>query len=122
MPSLPYTTQRRQRRLATPIRSAARLALAAGLVGAALLTASIAPLGPAAEAHAASGPKAYVGLFKENAVAVLDTASGTVTSKIAVPTGPHGVAATPDGKKVYVSSDGATTVSVIDTATDSISK
>jgi YVTN family beta-propeller protein len=70
--------------------------------------------------HAAGGPKAYIGLFKEDAVAVLDTGTNSVISKIAVPAGPHGLVATPDGGKVYVSSDGATTVSVIDTSTDSV--
>jgi YVTN family beta-propeller protein len=69
---------------------------------------------------AANGPKAYVGLFKENAVAVLDTTSGAVLSKIAVPAGPHGLAATPDGRKVYVASDGENSVSAIDTATDTV--
>jgi YVTN family beta-propeller protein len=90
------------------------------LTGAALLAAL--PTSSAPTVYAATGPKAYVGLFKEDAVAVLDTASNTVLSKIAVPTGPHGMVATPDGKKVYVSSDGATTVSVIDTSTDAVTR
>src|SRR2546427_216245 len=43
-----------------------------------------------------SGPasKLYVGLFGENAVAVVDTRTGAVLSKIAVPTGPHGLVIT----------------------------
>ena len=65
-------------------------------------------------------PKAYVGLFKDNAVAVFDTATNAVLSKIAVPAGPHGMVMTNDGGRVFVSSDGATVVSVIDTATDRI--
>jgi YVTN family beta-propeller protein len=69
---------------------------------------------------AAAGPKAYVGLFGDNAVAVVDLAANRVIKTIAVPAGPHGVVITPDGAKVYVSSDGATTVSVISTADDSI--
>ncbi len=69
---------------------------------------------------AADAPKAYVGLFKDDAVAVLDTAQSTVLRTIAVPKGPHGLVVTPDGRKVYVSSDGASTVSVIDTATDRV--
>jgi len=68
----------------------------------------------------AAAPKAYVGLFKDNAVAVLDTAENRVIGTIAVPPGPHGLVVTPDGRKVYVSSDGASTVSVIDTATDKV--
>src|SRR3989449_814797 len=65
---------------------------------------------------AAGVPKAYVGLFKDDAVAVIDTVQNKVLSTIAVPKGPHGLVVTPDGRKVYVSSDGASTVSVIDTA------
>src|SRR2546427_866782 len=69
---------------------------------------------------AAGAPKAYVGLFKDDALAVIDTAQNKVLSTIAVPKGPHGLVVTPDGRKVYVSSDGASTVSVIDTATDRV--
>jgi YVTN family beta-propeller protein len=39
---------------------------------------------------AAGAPKAYVGLFKDDAVAVLDTAQNKVVGTIAVPKGPHG--------------------------------
>jgi len=70
--------------------------------------------------HAAPAPKAYVGLFKDNAVAVIDTGSNKVLTTIAVPVGPHGLVITPDGRTVYVSSDGDTKVSVIDTTTDTI--
>jgi YVTN family beta-propeller protein len=73
-----------------------------------------------AEAQRSSGPKAYVGLFGDNAVAVVDTASNQVLSRISVPDGPHGVVITPDDKRVYVSGDGSSTVSVIDTNTDSV--
>src|SRR5260370_2416548 len=76
---------------------------------------------PVAAAQTAAADKAYVGLFKDNAVAVLDTSSNQVTKTIPVPPGPHGIVITPDGRWVYVSSDGASTVSVIDTYTDSIS-
>ena len=69
---------------------------------------------------AAGAPKAYVGLFKDDAVAVIDTAQNKVLSTITVPKGPHGLVVTPDGRKVYVSSDGASTVSVIDTAADRV--
>jgi YVTN family beta-propeller protein len=72
------------------------------------------------EPAAAVGPKAYVGLFGDNAVAVVDLAANRVTKTMAVPAGPHGVVITPGGEKVYVSSDGATTVSVISTADDSV--
>ena len=72
------------------------------------------PAGPPA------GPKIYVGLFKEDVVAVLDPAERRVVGRIPVPRGPHGLVITPDGRKVYVSSDGASTVSVIDTASDRV--
>jgi YVTN family beta-propeller protein len=73
-----------------------------------------------AGAQPAIGPKAYIGLFGDNSVAVFDTGSNVVLSSIPVPAGPHGIVITPDDKRVYVSSDGASTVSVIDTTTDSI--
>jgi YVTN family beta-propeller protein len=66
----------------------------------------------------AAAPKVYIGLFKDNAVAVLDTSTNRVQGTVPVPQGPHGLAITPDGRKVYVSSDGASTVSVIDTQTN----
>src|SRR5207302_1538408 len=64
--------------------------------------------------------KAYIGLFKDNTVAVFDTSTNKVTKTIPIPTGPHGLVITPDGKTVYASSDGASTVSVIDTAADKV--
>jgi len=95
----------------------------AALVGALLLVDSCATAmpraaaGPAGDAHAA---KAYVGLFKDSAVAVVDTGADRVLTRIPVPLGPHGLVITPDGRKVYVSSDGASVVSVIDTAVDRV--
>jgi YVTN family beta-propeller protein len=71
-------------------------------------------------AWAAGAPKAYVGVFKDDAVAVIDTAQNKVIGTIAVPKGPHGLVVTPDGRKVYVSSDGASAVSVIDTTSDRV--
>ena len=95
-----------------------------GLLGLAAVMA-LAPFGPpatppAAASAAAAAPKAYIGLFRDNALAVLDTATNQVTATIPVPPGPHGIVATPDGQKIYVSSDGASTVSVVDAATDSL--
>jgi YVTN family beta-propeller protein len=78
----------------------------------------------AAQPARSGGPrapiKAYIGLFKDNAVAVLDTGTNAVIKRIPVPPGPHGLVITPDGRLVYVSSDGASTVSVIDTTTDAV--
>src|SRR3954454_17207007 len=65
-------------------------------------------------------PKAYVGLFGDSALAVIDTGSNRLIRTIAIPAGPHGLVITPDGAKVFVSSDGASTVSVVDTATDAV--
>ncbi len=70
--------------------------------------------------RAATAPKAYIGLFKDNAVAVVDTGTNKLLTTIPVPAGPHGLAVTPDGKTVYVSSDGDSKVSIIDTATDKV--
>ena len=71
-------------------------------------------------AGAAGAAKAYVGLFKDDAVAVIDITQNKVLTTIPVPKGPHGLVVTPDGHKVYVSSDGASTVSVIDTGADRV--
>ena len=95
---------------------------ATALVAAACSSGSPSSAPAASEPAAAALPmvKAYVGLFKDNAVAVLDTSTNHVAKTIPVPTGPHGLVITPDGRQVYVSSDGASTVSVIDTATDAV--
>src|SRR5260221_10988759 len=50
------------------------------------------------QVKAASAPKAYIGLYKDNAVAVLDTGTNQVLTTIKIPDGPHGLAITPDGK------------------------
>jgi YVTN family beta-propeller protein len=65
-----------------------------------------------------NGTKAYVGLFKDNSVGVVDTAQYSLIKTIPVPPGPHGLVITNDNSRVYVSSDGDSVVSVIDTAKD----
>jgi len=79
---------------------------------------------PIVRVAAASPPsvatKVYVGLLKDNAVAVLDSGTNRVVKTIPVPPGPHGLVAAAKSHKVYVSSDGASTVSVIDTVTDRV--
>jgi YVTN family beta-propeller protein len=52
---------------------------------------------PIASAQSAA-PKAYIGLFGDNAIAVLDTAANKGTKTIPIPTGPHGLVITPDNK------------------------
>ena len=84
--------------------------------------AAAAPQAMAMPVPAGAAAKAYIGLFKDNAVAVLDTGSNRVLRTIPIPAGPHGLVITPDGRTVYVSSDGASTVSVIDTATDQVKR
>jgi YVTN family beta-propeller protein len=71
-------------------------------------------------AQATAAPKAYVGVFGDNVVDVVDTATRQVVRTIAVPAGPHGLAMAPDGRRIYVSSDGDALVSVIDTQSDEI--
>jgi len=73
-------------------------------------------------AAAMTAPKAYVGLYGNNTVGVLDTATGHVLHTIKVPAGPEAVIVTPNGRRVYVSSEDATQLSVIDTATDTVIK
>ncbi|NJD61297.1 MAG: hypothetical protein FIA93_01080 [Deltaproteobacteria bacterium] len=72
-------------------------------------------------ATAAPAGKVYAGIFKENAVAVIDASTTRVLRTLPIPPGPHGLVITPDGRKVYVSSAGASTVSVIDTSSDRVS-
>src|SRR6188474_2778328 len=69
---------------------------------------------------APAGPKLYVGLFRDNAVAVVDTATNRVVGTIPVPKGPHGLAVTPDGKLVLVSAWGTNQAVFLDTATDRV--
>lgn len=105
--------------LSCPVRGFAwrrSLLLAAVAFGAASATAAPTSVG----AQATTPPKAYIGLFKDNAVAVLDTSTNTVMKSIPIPSGPHGLVVTPDGRWVYASSDGDSTVSVIDTRTDQV--
>ena len=73
-------------------------------------------------AAALGAPKAYVGLYGNDTIGVLDTATGRVLHTIKVPAGPEAVIATPDGRRVFVSSEDATQLSVIDTATDKVIK
>jgi YVTN family beta-propeller protein len=79
---------------------------------------ALAPTNAAVQAMHA--PKAYVALFGDNAVAVIDTGSNQVLKTIPVPAGPEGLVASPDGTRVYATSTGASTVSVISTVTDRV--
>jgi YVTN family beta-propeller protein len=79
-----------------------------------------APATPLGFPGATGSPKAYVALYNESGIAVVDTGTNQPLGFIPVPPGPHGLAVTPDGRKLYVSSDEASTVSVIDTAQDQV--
>src|SRR5438105_121928 len=77
-------------------------------------------LGPSSVGAQTVAPKAYIGLFKDDALAVLDTASNKIVKTIPIPPGPHGLVVTPDGRRVYASSDGDSKVSVVDTRSDEV--
>lgn len=115
-------TQRRLSRREVIVRTALGASLAA-LSG--VLAASGGGVAKTGVARAAApampgGTKGYVGVFKDNTVAVFDTSTNGILRTIPIPTGPHGLVITPDGQTVYASSDGASTVSVIDTGTDAV--
>jgi YVTN family beta-propeller protein len=62
---------------------------------------------------------AYVGLFGDNAVGVIDLDAGKIITTIPVPA-PDGLVIRPDGSEVYVSSNNGHVVDVIDTATETV--
>jgi len=70
---------------------------------------------------AVAAPFAYIPNGGSNNVSVIDTASNTVVSTIAVGSGPIGVAVNATGTRVYVSNLVSNSVSVIDTATNAAS-
>jgi len=61
-------------------------------------------------------PFAYITNNGSNNVSVIDTASNTVITTVAVGILPTGVAVNPAGTRVYVTNYSANTVSVLDTA------
>jgi len=67
-----------------------------------------------------SGDFAYVALQGEDAIAVIDRSTQTVTSKISVGQFPYAVTVRPDGSEVYVTNRGDGSVSVIDVATQTL--
>ena len=70
---------------------------------------------------AAAAPFAYIPNGGSNNVSVIDTATNTVVSTIAVGSGPIGVTVNATGTRVYVSNLVSNSVSVIDTATNAAS-
>ena len=75
--------------------------------------------GPTPDGGGPTTGKGYVGLFGDQQVAVLDTATKAVLKTLPV-TAPDGMIITPDGGKVYVSSGDTGTVKIISTATDTL--
>lgn len=71
-------------------------------------------------ASTATSALAYVGLFGDNALAVVDVGAGKVLATVPV-TAPDGIAITPDGAKVYVSSNDSGSVAVVSTASRRVS-
>jgi YVTN family beta-propeller protein len=76
-------------------------------------------------AFAPDGKRLYVSVFNDpdrsiNEVAVLDSRTNTVLTKIKVGTRPFALNVTPDGSQIYVPNHDSGTVSVIDTATNSL--
>jgi YVTN family beta-propeller protein len=96
-------------------RTGLKLAVVGGL---AVITGLLA-IAPIGEAQSAA-PKAYVGLFGDNTVGVIDSSTNKLIKTIPIAPGPHGLVITPDGKWVYASSDADSVVSIIDTATDTV--
>lgn len=65
------------------------------------------------------GFRAYVANPLDNSVAVLNSLSGTILTRISTGPGPLSVRLAPTGTNAYVTNNGANTVTVIDTVTNS---
>ncbi|MDB5007180.1 MAG: beta-propeller fold lactonase family protein [Mucilaginibacter sp.] len=63
---------------------------------------------------------AYIASYNGNSVSVVNTATNSIVSKIAVGTNPIGVAISPDGSLVYITNQGAGSVSVINALTNAV--
>jgi YVTN family beta-propeller protein len=75
---------------------------------------------PSEPAPAGVARKGYIGLFGDNAIAVLDLDAGLVLKTVPV-SAPDGLIITPNGKKLFVSSGDTGSVKVLATASDTIS-
>jgi YVTN family beta-propeller protein len=67
-----------------------------------------------------NGKSVYVTRQDSDNVSVIDTASNTVVTTVAVGTAPSGAAITPDGAHLYVSNQASNNLSVIDTASNTV--
>lgn len=96
------------------------LALLVAALGAGACSSSLGT-GSAVQADTAQPQvNAYVANANNSTVAVIDTASNTITATIPVGRAPVSLALTPNRAFLYVVNDGANTVSVVDTATNAV--
>jgi YVTN family beta-propeller protein len=66
------------------------------------------------------GTRVYVVNAESHNVSVINTATNTVVSTIAVGNSPAGIAMSPDGSLAYVTDSGDGTLSIIDTRTNTV--
>ncbi|MFJ3234598.1 beta-propeller fold lactonase family protein [Streptomyces sp. NPDC086787] len=78
--------------------------------------------GPIGLAVSPRGGELYVAINSTDSVAIIDTATNTVSGSIGVGDHPVGVTFTPNGRKAYVSNQGDDTLSVIDVATGTVTE
>ena len=78
------------------------------------------PAGARRLAFTPSGDRLFVTDFDSGFVSVIDTATRTLITNVAVGQKPRGLAITPDGSKIYVTNVATGNVSVIDNATLSV--
>jgi YVTN family beta-propeller protein len=110
-------------RVSRRLSASARLAAALCGVLSVVVAAALALGSPSARGRVATSPPgghAYVVEPSANAVAVVDTASGRVITKIAVGQVPRQAAVSSDGRRVYIANAGSRTVSVIDAVSDTV--
>nr|WP_268245875.1 IPT/TIG domain-containing protein [Streptomyces chryseus] len=82
------------------------------------VTATITTAGnPIVSAFSPDGATAYVTSYSSNSLAVIDTATNTVTENAPVGSGPYGVAVSPDGTLAYVANNASATLDVLRVAT-----
>ncbi len=66
------------------------------------------------------GTRVYATIASSNVVSVIDTATNSVITNVAVGANPDGLAVNPSGSRVYVANLDSNNVSVIDTASNTV--
>ena len=102
---------------AAPTQPGGLLILDAAAANAASATLVTVGRAPAHVVVGARGDRAYVSNAADDAVGVVDVASGRVVSSIPTAASPHGLRMSPDGREIYVAGTKGNAVSVIDVAT-----